>query len=207
MDDLEVDALALRQPDEVARLRARLLDHRRERRLDPLRRHAGRVLPARVALGLRTLAREQLLEPLVRGSEDRLVGVGRPHPVAPFDLVGVRAGLARKHAGVRAQADHLVAQPAVVELAEQGLGGGGDRARVDRRLRVDGGRELRRAEVGVDHAVDVPADLQSQPEVALGDFVHTASISSRRDGPRGRAPADRRGPRAREHRLVRHERP
>jgi hypothetical protein len=45
--------------------------------------HADRVFPARFALGQRPFAREQLLEPLVRGCEDGLVGVGRPYAVAP----------------------------------------------------------------------------------------------------------------------------
>ena len=102
--DLQVDALAGRQVDEAARPGARLLDHRRHRALDLLGGHADRVLPALVPLGQRPVAREQLLEPLVRGREDGLVGVGRPHAVAPLDLVGVRAGLAGQHARVRAQA-------------------------------------------------------------------------------------------------------
>ena len=63
----------------------------------------------RVALAQRPVAREQLLELLVRGGEDGFVGVGRPDAVAALDLVGVRAGLARQHAGVGAQADDLVA--------------------------------------------------------------------------------------------------
>ena len=86
----------------------------------------------------------------MRGREDGFVGVGRPHAVAALDLVGVRAGLARQHAGVGAQADHLVAQPAVLELVEQRLCVGDERPRVDRRLRVDRRRQLRRAEVRVD---------------------------------------------------------
>ncbi len=113
----------------------------------------------------------------MRGCEDGFVGIGRPHAVAALDLVGVRAGLARQHAGVGAQTDHLVAQPAVLELVEQRLGGGDELSRVDRRLRVDGGRQLRRAVVGVDDPFDVPAELQPQPEVALRSGLgHTASL-------------------------------
>jgi hypothetical protein len=109
-----------------------------------------------MALGQLPLTREQLLEPLVRGGEDGFVGVGRPNAVAPLDLVGVRVGLAGQNAGVGAHADHLVAQPAVVELVEQRLSLGDERPRLGRRLRVDGGRQLRRAVVGVDDPFDVP---------------------------------------------------
>ena len=123
--------------------------------------------PALVTLGERPAAGEQLRQPLVRGREDRFVGVGRPHAVAPLDLVGIRAGLARQHAGVRAQADHLVAQPAVLELVEQLLCVGDERPGIDRRLRLDSRRQLRRAVVGVDDPFDVAAEPQAQPEVAL----------------------------------------
>ena len=92
------------------------------------------MLPVLVTLGQRPLAGKQLLEPLVRGREHGFVGEGRPHAVAALHLVGVRAGLACQHAGVGAEADHLVAQPAVLELAEQRLGGGDERPRVDQRL-------------------------------------------------------------------------
>ena len=98
----------------------------------------------------------------MRGAEHGFVGVGRPDAVAPLHLVGVGARLARQHARVGAQADDLVAQPAVLELVAQRLGGGDQRAWVDRRLRLDGRRQLRRAEVGIDDPVDVPAELQPQ---------------------------------------------
>ena len=109
----------------------------------------------------------------MRGREDGFVGEGRSHAVAALHLVGVRAGLARQHAGVRAQADDLVAQPAVLELVEQRLGGRHERPRVDRRLGLDGGRQLRRAVVGVDDPVDMAADLQAEPEVALDDSTRS----------------------------------
>jgi hypothetical protein len=112
--------------------------------------------------------------------------MGRPHAVAPLHLVRVRARLARQYAGVGAEADHLVAQPAVVQLIEEPVRRRDELWRVDRRLGVDGRRELRRAEVGVDHPVDVPADPQPQAEVALDDgLAHAVSISSPRDGSRG----------------------
>lgn len=103
----------------------------------------------------------------MRGCEDGFVGVGRPHAVAPLHLVGVRAGLARQHAGVGAHANHLVAQPAVLELVEQRLCLGDECPRIYRRLRIDGGRQLWRAVVGVDDPLDVAAELQPQPEVTL----------------------------------------
>ena len=128
-------------------------------RLDLLARHLDRVLPGLEALGQGPVARQQLLEPLVRGREDDFVGVGRPHAVAPLDLVGVRGGLACQHARVRAQPGRLVPQPAVLELVEERLRGGYERSRIDRWLRVDGGRQLGRAVVRVDDPVDVAADL------------------------------------------------
>lgn len=85
--------------------------------------------------------------------------MGRPHAVAAVDLVGVRDRLARQHAGVRAQPDDLVAQPAILELVEQRLRGGDDRPQLHPRLCVDGGRQLRRPVVGVDDPVDVAAEL------------------------------------------------
>ena len=176
-DDLQDDAFAIRECDQTARPRARLFDHRRHRALHLLGGHADRVLPALVPLGQRPVAREQLLEPLVRGREDGFVGVARTHAVAPLHLVGVRAGLARQHARIRVQPEHLVAQPAVLELFQQRLRGGDERPRVDRRLRVDGSRQLGRSEVRVDDPFDVPAELQPQPEVALrGGVGHAASL-------------------------------
>ena len=113
----------------------------------------------------------------MRGCEDGFVGVGRPHAVVALHLVGVRAGLACQRAGAGAHAHHLVAQPAVLELVEQGFCSCDECSRFDRRLRVDGGRQLRRAVVGVDDPFGVPAELQPQPEVALGSGLgHTASL-------------------------------
>ena len=166
-NDLQDDAFAVRQLDESTRPDARLVDDRRGRALDLLSWHADRLFPALVALGQRSLAGEQLLEPLVRRGEGGFVGMRRPHAVAALHLVGVRAGLPCQHAGVGSQADDLVVQPAVLDLAEQRLCVGDECPRLDRRLRVDGGGELRRPEVGVDDAVDVPADLQPESEVAL----------------------------------------
>ena len=185
--DLEDDSFAGRQLDQVARPRARLLDDRRDRALDLLGGHEHRVSPALVPLGQRPIAGEQLLELLVRGCEDGFVGVGRPHAVAALHLVGVRAGLACQRAGVGAQADHLVAQPAVLELVEQRFCSGDECSRFDRRLRVDGGRQLRRAVVGVDDPFDVPAELQPQPEVALGSGLghHGEPTASGREEERG----------------------
>jgi hypothetical protein len=49
-------------------------------------------------------------------------------------------------------------QEAVLELVEQRLCGGDERSRVDRRLRVDGGGQLRRA-IGT----DAPRAAQAAP--------------------------------------------
>jgi hypothetical protein len=166
--DLEDDALAVREPEQSARPPARLLDDPDQHGLDPLGGDTDLVLPAVVALRQRPGAGEQLVEPLVRGREHGLVGVRRPHAVAPLDLVGVRAGLARQHAGVGAKPHHLVAEPAVLELVEERLGGRDERARLDRRLGVDRGGRLGRPEVRVDDPVDVAAELEAQPDVALG---------------------------------------
>ena len=120
---------------------------------------------------------EQLVEPLVRGGEDGLVGVRRPHAVAALHLVCVGDGLACEHARVGTQADHLVAQPTVFELAEQPFRVGDELLRVDRRLGVDGGLQLRRAEVRVHVPLDVAVELQPQPDVTLGDgFGHPVSL-------------------------------
>jgi hypothetical protein len=137
-----------------------------------------------VALGQRAVAGEQLLELLMRLREDRLVGVGRPHAVAPLDLVRVRDGLAGEHAGVCAEPGDLVAQPAVLELVEQRVGVGDKRRRVDRRLGAGGGGKLGRPVVGVDDPVDMPADPQPQAEVALDSWLHPASLRAAA-GPHG----------------------
>jgi hypothetical protein len=105
----------------------------------------------------------------VRRSEDGFVGVGRPHAEAAVRLVGERAGLACQHAGVGAHSDHLVAQPAVLELVEQGFCSRDERSRLEGRLGVDSRRELRRSEVRVDDPLKVAAELQPQPQVPLGD--------------------------------------
>src|SRR2546430_16991514 len=83
---------------------------------------------------------------------------------SPDLLVGIRPGLARQHARVGAQPDHLVAQPAVLELVEQRLCGGDDPPRVDRRLRVDGSRQL--GQIGTAHVrtpVTVETPLPASP--------------------------------------------
>jgi hypothetical protein len=76
----------------------------------------------------------------------------------------VRKGLARQRAGVGCAGRSVVAQPAVLELVEQRLGRRSEPTRVDRGLRVDGGRQLRRAVVCVDDSFDVPAELEPKPE-------------------------------------------
>jgi hypothetical protein len=109
--DLQDDFFAVRQLDETTGSGARLGDDGRHRALDLLGRHDDRVLPALVRLRRRLVAWEQLGESLVRGRGDGFAGVGRPHAVAPLDLVGVRKGLARQRAGVGAQADQWSRSP------------------------------------------------------------------------------------------------
>ena len=68
---------------------------------------------------------------------------------------------------------HLVAQPPVLELAEELLGIRRQRGRIPQRLGVDLGRDLGRAAVRVDDPLDVPAEPQAQSDVALSDrFAH-----------------------------------
>ena len=175
--DLQDDSFAGRQLDQAARRLARLLDDSRHRALDLLGGNEDRVSPTLVTLGQRPVAGEQLLDLLVRGREDGFVGVGRPHAIAPLHLVGVRARLACQHARVGAQPDHLIAQPAVLELLQESLCGRDERSRVDGRLGVDGDRQFRRAEVGVDYPFHVAAELQPELEVALYDGLgHAASL-------------------------------
>jgi hypothetical protein len=54
--------------------------------------------------------------------------------VTARDLVGIRDRLARQGAGVGTQADHLVAEPAVLELVAQRLRLGRERRGLDERL-------------------------------------------------------------------------
>jgi hypothetical protein len=117
----------------------------------------------------------------VRVEEDALVGESRPHPVAPLHLVRIRAGLACQHAGVGSETDHLIAQPAVLELVEQLLCGGDEHPGLDGRLGVDGGRQLRWAEIRVDDPVDVTAELQPQPQITPGGGLGRFGVSIRLD--------------------------
>ncbi len=164
-NDLEDDALSVRELDQAARPRAGLLDDRPDDGLDLVGRDPYRAFPALVPLGERSVPGQEPLQPLVRGREDRLVGVRRSHAVAALDLVGVRERLACQHAGVGAQADHLVAQPAVLELVEQLLCGGNERPRLGGRRSLDLRRPLGRPEVRIDQPVDVAAELQPQADV------------------------------------------
>jgi hypothetical protein len=140
--DLDDNPFVVRQRDQAVRPRARLLDDGHRRALHLLGRHEDRVLPLPVTLAERPVAGKQLRDYLVGRCEDGFVRAARPDAIAALDLVGIRRALARQHAGVRAQAEHLVAQPAVLQLVDQQICGGDERPRVDRRLRVDCGRQL-----------------------------------------------------------------
>src|SRR5215204_471504 len=169
--DLEVDSLAGGEVDEAPRLSACRLDDRSDRLLDALGGHEERVLPAPVALAERAVAGKHVLEALVGGGEDGLLGPARADAVAALHFVGVRGGLTCKCSGVRPQAHDLVAQPTVLELAEEPVRVGDERSRLHRRLRVNGGLEVGRAEVRVDEAVDVAPEPEAEPDVALGGRV------------------------------------
>src|SRR5581483_4035336 len=93
----------------------------------------------------------------------------RPDAVAPLDLVHVGDRLAREHARVRGERLDLVGQPAVLQVGEERVGVVGEPGRLDRLLGADALGEGGRAVVGVDEAVDVPAEAQAELEVALGD--------------------------------------
>jgi hypothetical protein len=58
--------------------------------------------------------------------------------------------------------------------SSRGLCLGDERPRIDRLLRVDGGRQLRRAVVGVDDPLDVAGELRPQAEIALGGYLGRA---------------------------------
>ena len=129
----------------------------------------------------RPVARQQVLELLVRRAVRRLRSQLWPDAVALLDLVGVREALARKHAGVGAEPVDLIRQPAPALRVEPGGARhvGGERIRlrcqlggVDRRCGDDGICQLGRAVVGVDEPVDVPPERQSQRQVALDDVRH-----------------------------------
>ena len=125
------------------------------------------VRAALVPLCERTVAGKQLLELRVRGLEDGLVREGRSHAVASLDLVRVGRRFAREHARVDAQPGQLVAEPAVLDLAQQGIGLDHERAGLDQRRRLDLRRPFRRAEVRVHDPLHVPPDLQTEADVAL----------------------------------------
>ena len=148
-----------------------------------------------VALVERSVAREQVLELLVRRAVGRLGAQLWPDAVALLDLVGVREALAREHAGVGAETVDLIRQPASSLGVE--LGGarhvGGERIRlrrqlggVDRRCGVGGLCELGRAVVGVDEPVDVLPEREPQRQIALDDVRHAVTVF---DGVAVRAPA------------------
>ena len=79
---------------------------------------------------------------------------------------------------VRRAAEHLVGEPAVVEVGEQRIAVGGEHARVGLLLRVDALLQPGRAVIRVDEAVDVLAEAQPELEVALGGRHGAASKSA-----------------------------
>src|SRR5205823_4652123 len=109
---------------------AQLGDEVAQRRHEALPRHALREAEGLAPLRERALAGKQLVEALVRRGVGVRLRRRRPDAVAALDLVGVRELLACEHAGVRAQPVHLIAQPAVVELAQERVALGDERVRL-----------------------------------------------------------------------------
>ena len=179
MHQLELDRLAARKVDDSLGERPGLGDDRLQQALDPLRRDAARRAPLLVALSQRAVAGQQLVERGVGRLEHGLVGVLGPVAVAPLSLVAERQPLAGQEAGVGVDAEHLVAQPAGLELVEQRLGVGDQRLRGGRRLGLDLGGQLRRADVGIDQVGVVAAELEAEPEIAASDGVGHAGERTR----------------------------
>ena len=118
----------------------------------------------------------------MRGGEDRLVGAVGPHAVAPLHLVGVRADSpASTPAYVRRPRTWSRSQPSS-SSSSSALCVGDERSRLDGRLAVDLGGQLRRPEVRVDDPVDVAAELEPEPDVALGGRVDHAARLRHADG-------------------------
>ena len=93
--------------------------------------------PRLTALVERAVARQQLVESRVRGLVDADRRLRRADAVAALDLVHVRDVRAGEHVRVGGTATHLVAKPAVVELAEERVRVRGELLRGDPLLRVD----------------------------------------------------------------------
>ena len=108
----------------------------------------------------------------------------RPDAVTPLHLVGVGERLSSKHTCVDPEAPDLIGEPAAapgleigaVDLARQCLGLCRKVCRVDEPLCAHGLRQLGWPVVGVDEAVHVPSEPQSQRQVALGDARHGLTV-------------------------------
>src|SRR5205823_5256618 len=122
------------------------------------------------------------------------------------DLIGVRQLSAREHTGIGRARTHLVAQPAVLELAGERVGVGRELRRVDQLLGLDLLLQLGWAAVRVDNAVDMLPEPEPQLEVALSGVQREPPVPVRRrrtwwrdrtgrHGGAARARASRRGAR------------
>jgi len=182
--------LALRQAEQALGALAQVVGQRSDRRLQPVGRHGVGLAPGDVAATQRAVARQHGVEPAVGGGEVVLGHGGGAGAVALLDLVEVGDRLAGQPAGAGAQSERLGPQPAPAPRVERVGAGAGAVAGVEvghdpsglgrqlgrgpRRLGADPGRQLGRAVVGVDEAVDVTPQPQPEREVPLDEVGHLA---------------------------------
>ena len=166
--DLELDLLALRYPDRLARPLPYDRQRRVDRRLDRLGRQRRVREPARDPRRQVVRAGERVVEQGVRALELLLVDPARPDAVRQLDLLRVRQLLAGERSRGRLQGPHLRREPAVVELCQELRTVVGEARGLEQRLVCDPAREPRRPVVRVDELRRVPSEPQPELEVALG---------------------------------------
>ena len=108
----------------------------------------------------------------------------RPDAVAPLDLLRVGDPFACQHARVDPESADLIPQPRAAprleigarDVVSQRLGLCRELSRRDEIRRIHGLRQLGRPVVGIDEAVHVPSELQSQRQVSLDDLRHAVTV-------------------------------
>ena len=110
-DELELDALALGEPEEQGGALAQVVGQRVDRRRQHLGRNGVRLAPGDETFPERPRTGERLLETPVRGGEVLVGDRSRAHPVARLHLLGVADGLSRQPARRSEQAHGLRPQP------------------------------------------------------------------------------------------------